>query len=430
MPKFQTHFRHFPAKLLFLAILLLPWYDYLRFQIASIPFTAPEILIWLAAALWLGQVLIYHQQPAKLPASWLWISLAWLVIGSLSLLWSNQLTAALGIWKAYIVLPVISAYLAYQFIQTTRVTSTKLLQVLYLSAMQVALLCLSQWLIGWPNLNPHELSLGRSTAMFNSANAVGLYLAPLLLLATAQVAHSYRQGWFRQWVALILIGLGLPAMLTIDSQGAWAGLVVGLVALVGLSWLMPRLSRLKPIIWPSVIALCLVAYTATTLIFIARFNHPPQVDNPYTRPNFSTMTIRQCLWQGTWQALQAQPLTGFGLASFSEVYFKHHTCDAERLVYPHNLILNFWVELGLMGVIAALLMVGKVLITKPSHSQQSWLVIGLQAAFIYWLIHGLVDVPYFKNDLSVLWWLLIALLAANSHSNLKTQENNPSQSKA
>jgi hypothetical protein len=27
------------------------------------------------------------------------------------------------------------------------------------------------------------------------------------------------------------------------------------------------------------------------------------------------------------------------------------------------------------------------------------------------LIHGLVDVPYFKNDLSLLFWLIVALIS-------------------
>ena len=29
------------------------------------------------------------------------------------------------------------------------------------------------------------------------------------------------------------------------------------------------------------------------------------------------------------------------------------------------------------------------------------------------LIHGLVDVPYFKNDLAVLFWIIIGLIIIN-----------------
>ena len=47
----------------------------------------------------------------------------------------------------------------------------------------------------------------------------------------------------------------------------------------------------------------------------------------------------------------------------------------------------------------------------------------LMASMIALLVHGLVDVPYFKNDLAVLFWLLIGMMIVvsktqNSH-NLK-----------
>lgn len=38
---------------------------------------------------------------------------------------------------------------------------------------------------------------------------------------------------------------------------------------------------------------------------------------------------------------------------------------------------------------------------------------GISLALSYILLHGLIDVPYFKNDLSVLFWMLLALLLAS-----------------
>jgi len=37
------------------------------------------------------------------------------------------------------------------------------------------------------------------------------------------------------------------------------------------------------------------------------------------------------------------------------------------------------------------------------------LLLGLGGAMVVLLVHGLVDTPYFKNDLSVLFWLIIGL---------------------
>ena len=38
----------------------------------------------------------------------------------------------------------------------------------------------------------------------------------------------------------------------------------------------------------------------------------------------------------------------------------------------------------------------------------------VQAALVALIIHGLVDTPYFKNDLSVLFWVLIVLTMLGS----------------
>jgi hypothetical protein len=46
------------------------------------------------------------------------------------------------------------------------------------------------------------------------------------------------------------------------------------------------------------------------------------------------------------------------------------------------------------------------------RKRQDMMVLALALAMLAIVIHGLVDVPYFKNDLAVLWWLIIAMLAS------------------
>jgi hypothetical protein len=41
---------------------------------------------------------------------------------------------------------------------------------------------------------------------------------------------------------------------------------------------------------------------------------------------------------------------------------------------------------------------------------KQWLKLGIMAAMITIIIHGLVDVPYFKNDLAILFWIIMALI--------------------
>jgi O-antigen ligase len=87
-------------------------------------------------------------------------------------------------------------------------------------------------------------------------------------------------------------------------------------------------------------------------------------------------------------------------------------------MYPHNIFLNFWVELGLLGMMLFTWIIGRYLYCaiklfgakKEKNEASRFIVLGLGAAMIAILVHGLVDVPYFKNDLAVFFWLLIAFL--------------------
>ncbi len=79
----------------------------------------------------------------------------------------------------------------------------------------------------------------------------------------------------------------------------------------------------------------------------------------------------------------------------------------ELLLYPHNIFLNFWVELGLAGLIWLItILVGFFKRLWKIKSKQK---IVLMAGMVAILVYGLVDVPYFKNDLSIIFWTILAL---------------------
>ncbi|MCX6797605.1 MAG: O-antigen ligase family protein [Candidatus Falkowbacteria bacterium] len=102
----------------------------------------------------------------------------------------------------------------------------------------------------------------------------------------------------------------------------------------------------------------------------------------------------------------------------------------EIYMYPHNILLNFWSELGLLGallfawIIIKYLYLSSKLFKVIKDKRTKIIALSLFAAMITIVIHGLVDVPYFKNDLSVMFWILIAILGI---LNLKAYENNRTQ---
>jgi O-antigen ligase len=86
-------------------------------------------------------------------------------------------------------------------------------------------------------------------------------------------------------------------------------------------------------------------------------------------------------------------------------------------MYPHNILLNFWVELGIAGMLLFIWIIGKYfwwgfkILKNKLSLENKYLVLGLIGAMTVIVVHGLVDVPYFKNDLSCLFWILIAMLS-------------------
>jgi O-antigen ligase len=157
--------------------------------------------------------------------------------------------------------------------------------------------------------------------------------------------------------------------------------------------------------------------------------------------------VRKQQWKETWDMLNQNPknfIFGTGLSNyqisvspyhqegiffnkdrninfreeivlFNEEYKAKYWRPVEIYMYPHNLILNFWTELGLAGVLIFIWIIGKFIyqgikIIQNSNNTNRYLSMGLVSAIIVIIVHGIVDVPYFKNDLAILFWVFIALL--------------------
>lgn len=406
-----------------LSIASLPWYV-IRFNVANIPLTLVEVIAWLSIGLWVMLRLLRRQSWHFKPIPrWTWLAIVWLVAAAVGVLISPDIKAALGIFKAYFVLPVMFAAMLYHLIDTPKKLYL-VLCALVISALQIAILCLTQWGFNWPDFAHQELAQGRSSAVFNSANAVGLAVGPVIAIISAFLLFKRplsKQRLAGGWLVVCCLLLGLY---TSRSDGATVAVIgVYLVLVLGYVFNQTR-HHFKHL--SSLSLGLLTIYALSTILYMGWFNHPPTVANPYTRPNFTTLTIRQCTWQGAWASLQHSPLMGNGLAGFSQAYLKHATCDAEPFVYPHNIILNVWTELGLAGLVVWLMISAVWLTTaaeliRANDHTWSWLGWAVMTALCYWLIHGLVDVPYFKNDLSMMWWIILA----STLTGLKIYRHNP-----
>ncbi|TMB93655.1 MAG: hypothetical protein E6J40_14820 [Chloroflexi bacterium] len=108
--------------------------------------------------------------------------------------------------------------------------------------------------------------------------------------------------------------------------------------------------------------------------------------------------------------IRANPIFGVGLGGYS---FQFRGSVPE--VYPHDIWLTFWVEVGLLGVIAfaatlAILLWRGARAWRRVQGFERAVLWGALAALVMWIVHGVVDSPYWKNDMSVEFWMLAALI--------------------
>lgn len=125
-------------------------------------------------------------------------------------------------------------------------------------------------------------------------------------------------------------------------------------------------------------------------------------------------TLRLEVWESAARMIAARPLWGYGPDQFLYAYLPRYVSPAaweERFTaHAHNLVLDSWVRLGIIGgafSLAALALVAWAAaraVRRPSGSDAlaSAAAIALAAS----LAHGLIDNAYFAHDLALSGWLL------------------------
>lgn len=377
-------------------LFLLPTYV-LRFSVSGIPFTVLEALILVLFCTFVVQERkrLWNMicRPRLFTGSWLfWLAVLFIVAGILGVVVSPSQTAALGLLKAYIVEPLLFVLVLIHTIRTPKEVR-QVVWALGLSATFIALIAVFQFVTGVGIPEPwQQFPDRRATAVYGFPNAVGLYIAPILTLFIGLLAHKKFGSRQRTVAALVMIVAMAASLVAARVDGAIIAVVAGsVVALFFTEW------RRR-----TVIALVV----ALALAFIL----------PATRELllFQDVSgdVRLALWKGTWNLLQEQPLFGTGLAGFPLVYDIYRLpSHVELLQYPHNVLLNMWVELGMLGVlwlIAVLVYGVRAAVNVGRRHAVGYVLLAVLVSFV---VYGLVDVPYFKNDLSVLFWTWLGLLA-------------------
>ncbi len=315
-----------------------------------------------------------------------------LVAATIAVFVSPNKRAALGIWKAYFVEPIMLFVVLISSVKN-RSDLNKIIWGLVLGALPVALLAVIQKFTGWLIPNPfwQAIETRRVTSFFGYPNAVALYLAPIIPLMLFLLFQETKNKIILKIYLIFNILISILAIVFAASTGA----LVALAATIAIFGLWHKKTR-----W---LMIGLIVATAV-LIPLSPLREPFKQE---VLLGGRSGVVRLNMWVETFEMLQKQPLLGAGLAGYQTAVQPFHILNwAEIYLYPHNLFLNFWTETGLLGLAAFLWLILLIFRTGLGKADISPFLL---ASFLIILIHGLVDVPYFKNDLAVMFWILIGM---------------------
>ncbi|MFH0873313.1 MAG: O-antigen ligase family protein [Candidatus Komeilibacteria bacterium] len=386
---------------------LLPSY-LIRFRLFSLPTTVLECAIILVFLIWLWRIKIWQQIKLRGPRfNRLTPALRWcltliLISATISAFISPAQTAAWGIWKAYFLEPLMVFLVALYTIQTRRQIIT-VCRILGLWIIILFPLACWQYFTGlWiPKIYWALAVTRRVTTIFGYPNGTSLFIAPIIALMAGLLTQTREKRWQIFYAAVIILGL------LIIIWAKTAGALIALAA-VGL-YLLWHNKKTRPLaVILSLLAVISITFYLTSAGFQTQRQHIGQ--NTLTLTSTS-LEIRLDQWQESINMLSDHWLLGAGLAGYQTMLIPYHQHDfIEIFLYPHNILLNFWSELGLLGLIAfGWLLIYLLKALWPQLKKPDAIALGLFLAYLVIIIHGLVDVPYFRNDLSALFFLLTAI---------------------
>ena len=233
----------------------------------------------------------------------------------------------------------------------------------------------------WPYLHPNNLAL-----YLERVAILGLGLALLM--------PAYRRLLV---IATVTAGLGLALTL---SRGAAAAIIVGAI------WLVAAARVKHGWRWVAFGAVAVLAVFA--IVAAGRLTDSG---------GSGTRSSRELIWESSVEMIRDHPVTGVGPDQFFNQYGRRYVQPAgwqERYTsHPHNIVLDFWLRLGLAGLawLVAMCIFGVRFVVGSWGSFQTRAVrTAAVALIIAGGVHGLVDNGFFLPDLAVMTWMAVALM--------------------
>lgn len=314
----------------------------------------------------------------------------------------------LGIIKGWFIIPLLFSWVIIREIDSRKKVE-KALHYLYFGIFSVGLIGLFYL---WSR---HLTYDSRLQAFYLSPNYLAMFLAPGIFIGKYFLEtnlknlfqHHYEKkdpGLFFSFFSLMTI---LITFYFTSSYATWIS-VIGSLLLLELIRSGKKLFRSK----------YFFAFILFFAILIAFQTSQKKFHSFFSLGEKSSLTSRIAIWKASESILADNIIVGIGPGNFQEKYLEYQKFFPPypdwAVPQPHNLYLAFWLQGGILGIFGFLLLI--TLWIKNSLKFSLKQKNGLQPLFsiilgiiFYILLHGLVDTPYWKNDLALIFWAIFVL---------------------
>ncbi len=390
---------------IFLLFIFLPSYV-IRFSIFSIPSTVLEIMV---LSIIFSTLFLYKFNVKEIKKNLLFlktkkyntllIGIILMTLGAtINTFFGVNFLESLGILKAFYIEPIL-LFFALILLNKKNVNISKpLIYGLFTSAFLTSTLAIYQHYTGW--FVPYDFWANRDTyrvtGWWGFPNGVGIYLAPIVILALGFYNKNRKNILY-----LALAILGIISILFAKSTGA----LIAVLGALGLYLIYYKKTRIISII-------------TGIILFIILLITPAQnnIKQELLMQDYSGQ-LRIEMWGETIEYLKQHPIVGTGLRSYQKRIAPYRiNKKIEIFHHPHNMFLTAWAETGIIGLFGLLFVI--LFIIKFSFKNLDKNTLIISSALFTFLIMGLVDSPYIKNDTAIIFWGLIFLLIIKSNKKI------------
>jgi O-antigen ligase len=388
-----------------ITIVLVPFY-FLRFDVFGIPTNILEIAV-LISLLSTFYFLLSTKRPWRFGQVWPYLIT---ITAALGIFFTNDLENALGWFKGYFLVPLVLYFVIINIFDKKEARQLSI--PIYISTMLVGLWAILQKLgiitvlfyqRGDASFAQYLEEHIRVFGPFESPNYLAMFLVPMIFLSIpfiTLIKDKYLQ-------AAAAVGLILPFVALLFS-GSRAGMIALLVCAV-LAFTI-RIKRSFQVSNLLISALAIVSVIALAYYFVIM------------QFNTNSDTVRLEIYRYSIEIIRNNWIWGVGLGGFRETIV-NATANAEGFktfalpyaLHPHNIFLAFWLNMGLAGIIAFLINIVVFVYRFLADKKKELLYLCAFLVMAAILVHGMFDTTYFKNDLSAIFFLELAVGIIYSH---------------